>query len=114
MCYFWPLEAQQEALGPHHDVPQGSEMTRDQAAEVAISAVRERYGQSALDRLGEWQTGVICCRYPEDEGVRVVWEVYITGDPVTISNGYRVTFDDPAGVMTNHEIEVFPANNGNG
>ena len=22
--------------------------------------------------------------------------------------------DDPAGVMTNHEIEVFPANNGNG
>ena len=27
---------------------------------------------------------------------------------------YRVTFDDPAGVMTNHEIEVFPANNGNG
>ena len=37
-----------------------------------------------------------------------------TSDPVTISNGYRVTFDDPAGVMTNHEIEVFPANNGNG
>ncbi len=114
MWYFWPLEAQKEALGPHHDIPQGNEMTRDQAAEAAIGAVRERYGQIALDRLGDWQTGVICCRYPEEEGVRVVWEIYITSDPVTISNGYRVTFDDPAGVMTNPEIEVFPANGGNG
>lgn len=113
MWYFWPLEAQKEALGPHHDIPQGNEMTRDQAAEAAIGAVRERYGQIALDRLGDWQTGVICCRYPEEEGVRVVWEIYITSDPVTISNGYRVTFDDPAGVMTNPEIEVFPANGGN-
>ena len=109
MWYFWPLEAQKEALGPHHDIPQGN-----QAAEAAIGAVRERYGQIALDRLGDWQTGVICCRYPEEEGVRVVWEIYITSDPVTISNGYRVTFDDPAGVMTNPEIEVFPANGGNG
>ena len=113
MWYFWPLEAQQEALGPHHDVPQGSEMTRDQAAEVAISAVRERYGQIALDRLGDWQTGVICCRYPEEEGVRVVWEIYITSDPVTISNGYRVTFDDPHGVMFNHSIEIGRANSEN-
>ena len=114
MWYFWPLEAQKESLGPHHDIPQGNEMTRDQAAETAICAVRERYGQTALDRLGDWQTGVICCRYPEDEGVRVVWEIYITSDTVTISNGYRVTFDDPAGVMMNPEIEIFPANNGNG
>ena len=114
MWYFWPLEAQKEALGPHHDIPQGNEMTRDQAAEAAIGAVRERYGQIALDRLGDWQTGVICCRYPEEEGVRVVWEIYITSDPVTITNGYRVTFDDPASVMTNPEIEVFPANGGNG
>ena len=37
-----------------------------------------------------------------------------TSDPVTISNGYRVVFDDPAGVMMNLEIEVFPANNRNG
>ena len=58
MWYFWPLEAQKEALGPHHDIPQGNEMTRDQAAEAAIGAVRERYGQIALDRLGDWQTGV--------------------------------------------------------
>lgn len=113
MWYFWPLEAQKEALGPHHDLPQQGELTRDQAAETAINAVRERYGQAALDRLGNWQTGVICCRYPEKEGVRVVWEIYITGDPVTISNGYRVTFDDPHGVMFNHSIEIGRANSEN-
>ena len=110
MWYFWPLEAQQEALGPHHDVPQGSEMTRDQAAEFAVAAVRERYGQQVLDRLGDYQAGVICCRYEEPEGMRVAWEVYITSDPVTISNGYRVTFDDPAGYMANPDTEVYPAN----
>ena len=89
-------------------------MTRDQAAETAIGTVRERYGQTALNRLGDCQTGVICCRYPEKEGVRVVWEIYITSDLVTISSGYRVTFDDPAGVMSNPEIGVFPANGGSG
>ena len=110
MWYFWPLEAQQEALGPHHDVPQGSEMTRDQAAEFAVAAVRERYGQQVLDRLGDYQAGVICCRYEEPEGMRVAWEVYITSDPVTVSNGYRVAFDDPAGYMANPDTEVYPAN----
>ena len=48
MWYFWPLEAQQETLGPHHDVPHEGEMTRDQAAEFAVAAVRERYGQQAF------------------------------------------------------------------
>ena len=33
-----------------------------------------------------------------------------TSDPVTISNGYRVTFDDPARSMTNPDTEVYPAN----
>ena len=31
-----------------------------------------------------------------------------TSDPVTISNGYRVTFDDPARSMTNPDPEVYP------
>jgi hypothetical protein len=33
-----------------------------------------------------------------------------TSDPVTISNGYRVVFDDPAGYMVNPDTEVYPAN----
>lgn len=33
-----------------------------------------------------------------------------TSDPVAISNGYRVVFDDPAGSITNPEPEVYPAN----
>ena len=31
-----------------------------------------------------------------------------TSDPVTISNGYRVTFDDPAGYMASPDTEVYP------
>ncbi len=31
-------------------------------------------------------------------------------DPVTISNGYRVTFVDPAGYMASPDTEVYPAN----
>lgn len=42
--------------------------------------------------------------------MRVAWEVYITSDPVTISNGYRVDSDDPAGSMANPDTEVYPAN----
>ena len=33
-----------------------------------------------------------------------------TSDPVTISNGYRVVFDDPADYMVNPDTEVYPAN----
>ena len=53
---------------------------------------------------------LICCRYEEPEGMRVVWEVYITSDPVAISNGYRVDFDDPAGYMANPDTAVYSAN----
>ena len=33
-----------------------------------------------------------------------------TSGPVTISTGYRVTFDDPARSMANPDTEVYPAN----
>ncbi len=42
--------------------------------------------------------------------MRVAWEVHITSDPVTINNGCRVDFDDPAGSMANPDTEVYPAN----
>ena len=112
--YFWPLEAQREALGPNHDLPQGNEMTREQAIETALNAVREKYGQAALDKLGNYHTGAILCRYQEDAGVRAAWEIYISSDSVLLTNGYRVNFDDPAGLQIQPAIEVSQANGENG
>lgn len=114
LWYFWPLEAQKEALGPHHDLPQAGEMTREQAIQVALNAITAQLGPQALTVLGDYQVGAICCRYPESEGIRIAWEIYVTSDPVLLSNGYRVDFDDPAGVQYLPVIEVQRANAGNG
>lgn len=112
--YFWPLEAQKEALGGHHDVPQTGEMSREAAVEAALTAVRQQVGAEALDNLGPYHIGAICCRYDEPDGVRLVWELYITSDPETMSNGFRVHFDLPVGQQAPSEIIVERANAGNG
>lgn len=112
--YFWPLEAQKDALGGHHHVPDGDCMTRDQAAETAIAAVNEQLGPDALASLGAYQVGVICCRYDEPDGVRISWLVYITSDPEGMTDGFRVDFDDPAGMQFNSEPVIDRANGQNG
>lgn len=114
MWYFWPLEAQRDALGGFHHVPQGEEMTREAAVELALAAIRDCYGQAALDALGEYSVGAICQCMQEKDGVRIAWQVYVTGDPVFLSNGYRVTFDDPAGIQKLPEPLVESANAENG
>lgn len=112
--YFWPLEAQKDALGGHHHVPKGDEMTREEAVEMALRAIEEKHGKEALEQLGDYQVGAICCRYEEPEGVRISWLLYITSDPELMSNGFRVDFDDPNGLMELTEVEVQRANTGNG
>ena len=112
--YFWPLEAQKDALGGHHHVPEGDEMTREEAVEMALRSIEEKHGKEALEQLGDYQVGAICCRYEEPEGVRISWLLYITSDPELMSNGFRVAFDDPNGLMVLTEVEVQPANTGNG
>ncbi len=112
--FFWPLEAQKNALGGHHHVPEGDEMTREEAVEMALRAIEEKHGKEALEQLGDYQVGAICCRYEETEGVRISWLLYITSDPELMSNGFRVAFDDPNGLMELTEVEVQRANTGNG
>lgn len=112
--FFWPLEAQKDALGGHHHVPEGDEMTREEAVEMALRAIEEKHGKEALAQLGDYQVGAICCRYEEQEGVRISWLLYITSDRELMSNGFRVDFDDPNGLMELTEVEVQRANTGNG
>lgn len=112
--FFWPLEAQMDALGGHHSIPQDNEMTREEAIVAALQAIEAKHGKDAMKALGDYQTGVICCRYEEPEGVRLSWEIYFTSDPDTMGNGFRVDFDDPSGLMEFTEVEVQRANIGNG
>ncbi len=112
--YFWPLEAQKDALGGHHHVPMGDEMTRDEAVEMALQAIEAKHGKEALMQLGDYQIGVICCLYEETEGPRYSWELYITSDPEFMSNGFRVNLVVFEGVLEQPEVEVVRANSGNG
>ncbi len=45
MWYFWPLEAQKEALGPHHDVPQGNEING-----ISLPKLQSVLSGNAMDR----------------------------------------------------------------
>ena len=112
--FFWPLEAQKDALGGNHHVPEGDEMTRDEAVEMALKAIATKYGEEALTQLGDYQVGVICCMYEETEGPRYSWELYITSDPEFMSNGFRVNIIVFEGVLEQPEVEVQRANIGNG
>lgn len=112
--YFWPLEAQKDALGGFHAVPVQGELTRDEAVEIALNAIGEKYGQEALDHLGDYKVGAIFCRSQEKKGIRATWEIYVTSDPEYLSNGYRVRFDDPNRYQIITEIMVEPANAENG
>ena len=112
--YFWPLEAQKDALGRHHHVPEDDEMTREEAVEMALQAIETKHGKDALTQLGDYQVGVICCLYEETEGPRYSWELYITSDPEFMSNGFRVNIIVFEGVLEQPEVEVVRANSGNG
>lgn len=112
--WFWPLEAQQEAMGGNHHIPEGDEMTRDEAIEYALNAICERYGEEVLAQLGDYQVGAICKHYQEPEGSLIAWCVYVTSDPEYVSDGFRVEFDDPSGVQNTDGVMVMPANAENG
>lgn len=112
--FFWPLEAQKDALGDQHHVPEEGEMTRDEAVTLALQAVEDKYGKEELVQLGDYQIGVICCRYEETEGPRFSWELYITSDPELLSDGFRVNIVVFEGVLDQPEVEVQRADVGNG
>lgn len=112
--FFWPLEAQKDALGENHHVPKGDEMTRDEAVEMALKAIEAKYGEEVLTQLGDYQIGVICCLDEETEGPRYSWELYFTNDTESLSNGYRVNIVVYEGVLEQPEVEVQQASIENG
>ena len=82
---FWPLEVQYDQLRQfnlHYALPQEGEMTQAEATALALEAVREAYGQQALDKLGDYVIGVSLRRETGDYGKEITrWSFYIVDAP---------------------------------
>ncbi len=92
--HYWPLEVQAELeiVDESSRLPQEGEMSVEEATQYALNAVIYRYGQDALDSLGDYVVGVTNWLTNPDE--LLIWEIYITSDPAREEDGWRVTFHD--------------------
>lgn len=116
--YFLPLEKQAEIFGGFHTVPTREEY--DQALAVARNAVARRYGEGALEALGDYQTGAShqVNGSVETGDPQHVWDFLFTTDPQYLSDGYRVQFRYPVAEQpeenTVMDLSVEHAGLGNG
>ena len=88
---FWPMESLAWLHPYDFSCPREGEMTQAEAEALAIDAVIDAHGQSALDALGEYTTGCMLFRHDVD-GELLEWHVYITDDPAVTENGFEVIF----------------------
>ena len=98
IMYFWPDEVKVEiygATGLPYAVPEQAET--DQAIEDAKRLVAEKYGQDALEKLGDYQVGYLFQKLDDEEDIetkatQLMWDIVLTTDPEFLSDGYRVQF----------------------
>ncbi len=92
--HYWPLEVQEalDIVDESSRLPQEGEMSVEEAMQYALNAIVYRYGQGALDALGNYAVGVTN-RVAEYNG-KLFWTVYITSNPAREEDGWRVTFMD--------------------
>lgn len=93
---FWPLEVRYDQHRQYHmtySLPREGELTEAQALEIALEAIRERHGQKALDKLGEYDYGVTLERYMGEHGKEITfWVFMITNDRETFEHCWQVKF----------------------
>lgn len=92
---FWPMEVK-IALEPNrYRMPKAGETTIDEAIAMALEAVVNEHGQAALDALGAYTVNCLRVSLTGDPNeVDCRWEVYITDDPGTALNGWKVTWGE--------------------
>ena len=98
IMYFWPDEVKVEiygATGLPYAIPEQAET--DQAMEDAKRLVAEKYGQDALEKLGDYQAGYLFQKLDDEENIetkatQLMWDIVFTTDPEFMSDGYRVQF----------------------
>ncbi len=113
---FWPMEIQAKVLsdGSLYSMPKEDEMTREEAVEKAINAVKEAYGEEALAALGDYKVGCLLIRF-SNNGESTRWQVYITDDPDRMENGWRVIFVDKNKEYLGDDVQIYDiADPGNG
>ena len=92
----------------------------EKAQKIAEDAIREKYGEDALTRLGEYKVGFMHRRIDDRaEGNRfqLDWDFMFSTDTEYLSDGYRVSFVQflfTDGTEEICELVVRPANMGNG
>ena len=118
VMYFWPDEVKAEVYGDDYMTPSSEEY--EKALKIAEDAIREKYGEDALTRLGEYKVGFMHRRIDDRaEGNRfqLDWDFMFSTDTDYLSDGYRVNFVQflfTDGTEEICELVVGPANMGNG
>ena len=118
VMYFWPDEVKAEVYGDDYMTPSSEEY--EKALKIAEDAIREKYGEDALIRLGEYKVGFMHRRIDDRaEGNRfqLDWDFMFSTDTDYLSDGYRVNFVQflfTDGTEEICELVVGPANMGNG
>lgn len=117
--YFWPMEIKQAVYGDSYTPPTQEEYAR--ALQIATDAIADKYGASALGNLGDYRVGQLHHRYDDEKEngcLLLVWDFMFTTDPIYLSDGYRVQFEQYVyakdGLETIRELIVEHANMGNG
>jgi len=59
--------------------------------------VTEKYGQDALEKLGDYKVGYLFQKLDDEENIetkatQLIWDIMFTTDPEFLSDGYRVQF----------------------
>ena len=66
--------------------------------------VTEKYGQDALEKLGDYKVGYLFQKLDDEDNIetkatQLMWDIMFTTDPEFLSDGYRVQFQR----VINHE-----------
>lgn len=94
-------------------MPREGEMSFEEAIQRALDQLILEKGQEALDELGDYTLNCLRVSLTTDlKKPDCGWEVYITDDPSTAQNGWKITFGEWADRVSKPHIQHItdPAN----
>ena len=92
---FWPMEVRIRLDPPAFRMPHPGETSMDEAIALAMAQLVKEKGQAALDSLGDYTVNCLRISLTSDpDKVDCRWEVYITDDPSTAQNGWKITWGE--------------------
>ncbi len=92
---FWPMEVMVVVAPDDYRMPNPGETTIEQAIQMALDQLVKEKGQAALDDLGDYTLN--CQRVSltgNPEKVDCRWQIFITDNPESPQNGWKITFGE--------------------